>query len=54
MAYMRMLSTMNVVSENMTRMMRDGVRNASMDCLMEVARGFFSDGPVLFLDTAVA
>ena len=54
MAYMRMLSAMKVESENTTRMMRDGVRNASRESQLEVAKGFFSDDVELFLDTDVA
>ena len=54
MAYMITLSAMKVESENTTRMMRDGVRNASRDCQMEVTKGFFSDEPELFLSTDVA
>ena len=48
---MRMLSAMKVESEDTRRMMRDGVRNANRVCQMEVAKGFFSNGPELFLGT---
>ena len=53
MAYMRILSVMKVESENTTRMMRDGVKNASRDCQMEAAKGF-SDEPGFLLGTDVA
>ena len=54
MTYMRILSVMKVESENTTRMMRDGVRNANRDCQMEAAKGFFSEEPAFFLGTDVA
>ena len=54
MAYMRMLSAMKVESEKTMRMMRDGVRNANRESQMEVAKGFFSDEPELFLGTDIA
>ncbi len=50
MAYMNTLSAMNVASEDTKRIMRDGVRNASIKCRTEAAEGCVLEGPELFSD----
>lgn len=54
MAYMNVLSAMNVAREDAKRVMRVGVRNDSRGCKSEVAESFSSEESELFSDFDVA